>query len=171
MHGLVGRDPDYGGEPDQPGPHSRQKGLAKRRLAELTAEENDSWLADKTKTLSTVTLQHLLPILRHGIRRARRATSSSACLRCCATYRRDRTARPAVQVLDTGAGRKTAPSSGDNPTMNAYALTGARTEELRGALTWSRVNSTGPADHRALETVRAHGDTKTSKSRRTLELQ
>jgi integrase len=58
--------------------------------------------------------------------------------------------------------------------MNAYVvvslLTGARTEELR-ALTWSRVNLDGnPPTIDLWRSVRAHGDTKTSKSRRTLEL-
>jgi integrase len=49
-------------------------------------------------------------------------------------------------------------------------LTGARTEELR-ALTWSRVNLDGNRPTIDLwRSVRAHGDTKTSKSRRTLEL-
>jgi len=58
--------------------------------------------------------------------------------------------------------------------MNAYVvvslLTGARTEEL-GALTWSRVNLDGnPPTIDLWRSVRAHGDTRTSKSRRTLEL-
>jgi integrase len=58
--------------------------------------------------------------------------------------------------------------------MNAYVvislLTGARTEELR-ALTWSRINLGGkPPTIDLWRSVRAHGDTKTSKSRRTLEL-
>jgi len=58
--------------------------------------------------------------------------------------------------------------------MNAYVvvslLIGARAEELR-ALTWSRVNLDGnPPTIELWRSVRAHGDTKTSKSRRTLEL-
>jgi integrase len=49
-------------------------------------------------------------------------------------------------------------------------LTGARTEERR-ALTWSPVNLDGNRPTIDLwRSVRAHGDTKTSKSRRTLEL-
>ena len=40
-----------------------------------------------------------------------------------------------------------------------------------GALTWSRVNLDGnPPTIELWRSVRAHGDTKTSKSRRTLEL-
>jgi hypothetical protein len=89
MHGLVGRDPNTVANRTSLARTHIIPGLGKRRLAELTAEEIDCWLADKTKALSTVTLQRLLSILRHSIRRARRATWSSAMLRCYATYRRD----------------------------------------------------------------------------------
>ena len=70
MHGLVGRDPTTVANRTSLARTHVIPGLGKRRLAELTAEEIDSWLADKTKTLSTVTLQRLLSILRHSIRRA-----------------------------------------------------------------------------------------------------
>jgi len=56
-------------------------------------------------------------------------------------------------------------------------LTGARTEELRG-LTWAHVDLHGrpdanpplPPSLHVWRSVRAHGDTKTRKSRRTLAL-
>jgi hypothetical protein len=44
--------------------------LGARRLAQLSAEEVDQWLAAKSKTLSTDTLHRLLSILRQSIRRA-----------------------------------------------------------------------------------------------------
>jgi integrase len=58
--------------------------------------------------------------------------------------------------------------------MHAYIvvslLTGARTEDLR-ALTWDRIDLDGDPPTIALwRSVRAHGDTKTTKSRRTIEL-
>jgi integrase len=59
--------------------------------------------------------------------------------------------------------------------MGAYIvvsmLTGARTEELR-ALTWSHVDLDGPPLPHMMEwrSVRARGDTKTRRSRRTLAL-
>ncbi|WCN84611.1 site-specific integrase [Micromonospora sp. LH3U1] len=65
--------------------------------------------------------------------------------------------------------------------LHAYTvvslLTGARTEELR-ALTWSHVNLAGKPDNeppvppaiQVWRSVRADGDTKTKKSRRTLAL-
>ena len=56
------------------------------------------------------------------------------------------------------------------PTWSFPLLTGARTEELR-AFTWLRVNLDGnPPTIDLWRSFRAHGDTKTSKSRRTLEL-
>jgi hypothetical protein len=44
--------------------------LGARKLAQLSAEEVDEWLATKAKTLSTDTLHRLLSILRQSIRRA-----------------------------------------------------------------------------------------------------
>lgn len=44
--------------------------LGARKLAQLSAEEVDEWLANKAKTLSTDTLHRLLLILRQSIRRA-----------------------------------------------------------------------------------------------------
>ena len=45
--------------------------LDARKLAQLSAEEVDQWLAATAKTLSTDTLRHLLSILRQSIRRAK----------------------------------------------------------------------------------------------------
>ena len=44
--------------------------LGARKLAQLSAEEVDQWLAAKAKTLSSDTLRRLLSILRQSIRRA-----------------------------------------------------------------------------------------------------
>ena len=68
-----------------------------------------------------------------------------------------------------------AAADADPGVMRAYVvvslLTGARTEELR-ALTWSHVDlgESGPATLSLWRSVRAGGDTKTKRSRRTLEL-
>ena len=66
---------------------------------------------------------------------------------------------------------KTAPDR-LHPYIVVSLLTGARTEELR-ALRWQSVHldpDTGPAHLEVWRSVRAHGDTKTRKSRRTLAL-
>ena len=148
-------------------------GLGRRRLTELTAEEVDRWLADKAARLSTDTLRRLLSILRQSIRRAqaRDLVKRNVALLC--DLPKGQPGRPSKSLTREQAERLLR-AAGENPTMNAYVvvslLTGARTEELR-ALTWSRVNLDGnPPTIDLWRSVRAHGDTKTSKSRRTLEL-
>jgi integrase len=173
VHGLVGRDPNTVANRTSLARTHVIPGLGKRRLAELTAEEVDRWLADKATTLSTDTLQRLLSILRQSIRRAqaRDLVKRNVALLC--DIPKGQPGRPSKSLTREQAERLLR-AAGDNPTMNAYVvvslLTGARTEELR-ALTWSRVNLDGsPPTIDLWRSVRAHGDTKTSKSRRTLEL-
>jgi integrase len=146
--------------------------LGSRKLRELSADDVDRWLADKAKTLSTSTLQVLHSILKRAITRAQA---------------RDKVKRNVVLLCDIPQGRKGRPSksltfdqadalltAAESTTLHAYIvvslLTGARTEELR-ALTWSHVdlNATPPCIM-VWRSVRADGDTKTRKSRRTLEL-
>jgi hypothetical protein len=55
--------------------------LGARKLAQLSAEEVDQWLAAKAKTLSTDTLHRLLSILRQSIRRAQARDLGEA--QCC----------------------------------------------------------------------------------------
>jgi hypothetical protein len=74
VHGLVGRDPNTVANRTTLARTHVIPGLGKRRLAELTAEEVDRWLADKATTLSTDTLQRLLSILRHRSVERRLAT-------------------------------------------------------------------------------------------------
>ncbi len=146
--------------------------LGTRKLRELSADEVDRWLADKAKTLSTDTLQILHSILRRSINRAQA---------------RDKVKRNVVLLCDIPQGRPGRPSksltfaqadalltAAEGRPLHAYIvvalLTGARTEELR-ALTWSQVDlDATPPVIMVWRSVRAGGDTKTKKSRRTLEL-
>jgi integrase len=146
--------------------------LGGRKLRELSADDVDRWLADKAKTLSTDTLQILHSILRRSITRAQA---------------RDKVKRNVVLLCDIPQGRKGRPSksltydqahallaAAEGRPLYAYIvvalLTGARTEELR-ALTWSHVDLDAiPPVIMVWRSVRAGGDTKTRKSRRTLEL-
>jgi integrase len=155
--------------------------LGARKLRELTAEDVDRWLAEKGRTLSTRTLQDVRSILRRAVARAQA---------------RDKVRRNVVLLCDVPTGQVGRPSKAltraeatalldiadaQGSTIGTYIvvslLTGARTEELR-ALTWSHVDLAGqpeatppiPAHVMVWRSVRAGGDTKTRKSRRTLAL-
>jgi integrase len=119
--------------------------LGARKLAQLSAEEVDEWLATKAKTLSTDTLHRLLSILRQSIRRAqaRDLVKRNVALLC--DVPRGTAGRPSKSLtLAQAADLLTAAKK--HPTMHAYIvvslLTGARTEELR-ALTWSQTDLDG----------------------------
>jgi integrase len=147
--------------------------LGARKLAQLSAEEVDQWLAAKAKTLSTDTLHHLLSILRQSIRRAQARDLVKRNVAVLCDVPRGTAGRPSKSLtLAQAASLLTA--SKRHPTMQAYIvvslLTGARTEELR-ALTWSHTDLDGePPSVQLWRSVREGGDTKTRLSRRTLEL-
>ena len=121
---------------------------------------------------STSTLQVLRSILKRSVTRAQA---------------RDKVKRNVVLLCDIPQGRQGRPSksltfdqaaallmAAEDTSLHAYIvvslLTGARTEELR-ALTWSHVDlDAAPPCILVWRSVRAGGDTKTRKSRRTLEL-
>ena len=153
--------------------------LGKRRLRELSAEDVDRWLARKSTTLSTRTLQGLHSCLNRSVKRA---------------MARDKVKRNVVELCSVPTGRPGRPSKSLNLSqahsvlevsrasrMHAYIvlslLTGARTEEMR-ALVWDHVDLIGRPDDNppvpphveVWRSVRKGGDTKTRKSRRTLAL-
>jgi integrase len=146
--------------------------LGSRKLRELSADDVDRWLDGKAKTLSTDTLRILHSILRRSITRAQA---------------RDKVKRNVVLLCDIPQGQEGRPSksltydqaaallaAAEDRSLYAYIvvslLTGARTEELR-ALTWSHVDLDAASPVIMVwSSVRAGGDTKTRKSRRTLEL-
>jgi integrase len=153
--------------------------LGWRKLRELSADDVDRWLAQIAKTLSTRTLRLLHSILNRSVRHAQA---------------RDKVKRNVVMLCEIPAGQPGRPSkaltldhaeavltAADASPLCAYIvlslLLGARTEELR-ALTWDHVDLIGQpaADPEVLpsiavwRSVRAGGDTKTRKSRRTLAL-
>ncbi|WP_395109212.1 tyrosine-type recombinase/integrase [Actinomadura sp. SCN-SB] len=155
--------------------------LGARKLRELSAEDVDKWLAEKAAELSTRTLRLLHSILSRAVRNAQA---------------RDKVKRNVVALCDVPVGHGGRPSKAltldqaeavleaaknTTATIGPYIvlslLTGARTEELR-ALTWSDVDLEGdpfrnppiPPHIKVWRSVRAGGDTKTRKSRRTLAL-
>jgi integrase len=180
MYGLNGRDPNTVQTRRYLADGHVIPQLGARKLRELSAEEVDEWLAEKAKTLSTRTLRDIRAILKRSIDRA---------------MARDKVKRNVVVLCDCPVGQGGRPSKALNFTqaaallaaaekpemgsMGAYVvvslLTGARTEELR-ELTWSHVQLAEDETEEALShimvwrSVRAGGDTKTRKSRRSLAL-
>jgi integrase len=153
--------------------------LGARKLRDLSAEDVDRWLAVKAKTLSTRTLEGIHSCLNRSVKRA---------------MARDKVKRNVVELCSIPTGQPGRPSkaltfaqaeavlkAAERTSMHAYIvlslLTGARTEELR-PLTWDHVFLKGQPEanppippHIAVwRSVRAGGDTKTRKSRRTLAL-
>lgn len=145
------------------------------RLRDLTADDVDEWLNFKAQKLATRTLQAVLAVLRRSIRHAQR---------------RDLVMRNVAELVDLLKGQGGRPSkaltvkqadavlvAARGSTLHAYfvlsLLTGIRTEEAR-ALTWERVHldvtEDRPPNVEVWRSVRASGDTKTRKSRRTLKL-
>jgi integrase len=146
--------------------------LGARKLRDLSADDVDKWLAYKAQIISTRTLREVRSVLKRAITRAQA---------------RDKVKRNVVLLCDIPQGRTGRPSksltleqaeallaAAENTNLHAYIvlslLTGARTEELR-PLTWSYVDlDSDPPFIMVWRSVRAGGDTKTKKSRRTLKL-
>jgi integrase len=146
--------------------------LGARKLRELSADDVDRWLADKARILSTSTVGNLHSILRRAVTRAQARDKVKRNVVLLCEIPRGQTGRPSKSLTLDQAEALLAAAEGTP--LHAYVvvslLTGARTEELR-ALTWSHVDLDGdPPCIMVWRSVRAGGDTKTRKSRRTLEL-
>lgn len=149
--------------------------LGARKLRDLSATEVEAWLAGLSGTLSQRTLVDVRACLNRSVRRA---------------MARDLVTRNVVELSEvpTGqVGRRSKALTAEQADavltltsedrMHNYIvvslLTGARTEELR-ALRWEHVHlepgSPCPPYMEVWRSVRAGGDTKTRKSRRTLAL-
>ena len=153
--------------------------IGSRKLRELSADDVDRWLAGRAKLLSTSTLRKLHSALNRSIRRAmaRDKVKRNVVSLCSVPEGQPGRVSKALTLAQAEAVLKAAEST----VMDAYivvaVLTGARTEELR-ALTWDHVQLKGDPTHNpplpayvaVWRSVRAGGDTKTKKSRRTLAL-
>jgi integrase len=159
------------------------------KLKELTADNVDDWLEDRRDHLTTRTLQAIHSILRRAIRRAQardKVVRNVAALVDTPEGRKD--GRPSkAMTLDQAT---TVLEHAKSDPLNAYVvlslMTGVRTEEAR-ALRWSHVVAwvAEASEWRPItevgfnhekfavyvwRSVREDGDTKTEKSRRTLEI-
>ena len=153
--------------------------LGGRRLRDLQATEVDRWLLSLTGVLSTRSLQEVRSCLNRSVRRAMaRGFVERNVVELCQTPR-GRAGRPSKSLTPEQA-RDVLTKTPSDP-LHCYIvvslLTGARTEELR-ALRWehvhleadTRVSPPLPPHVEVWRSVRAGGDTKTRKSRRTLAL-
>ena len=153
--------------------------LGSRRVRDLSADDVDKWLAGKTGSCSTRTLQGLHSCLNRAIKRAMARDKVKRNVVVLCGVPRGQEGRPSKSLTLVQAGALLDAARG--APLGAYVvvslLTGARTEELR-ALTWAHVDLDGQADAKppvppsvqVWRSVREGGDTKTKKSRRTLAI-
>ncbi|MFC0037292.1 site-specific integrase [Actinomadura rayongensis] len=152
-----------------------------RKLRELSVEDVEKWLESKTEVLGSDALKQLHSILNQSVKKA---------------MARDKVKRNVVELAEIPEGRDGRPSKAMNldqaeavlkaavgSSLEAYIvlsiLIGARPEELR-PLTWDHVDLDGrpaargmpmePPSINVWRSVRAKGETKTKKSRRTLAM-
>ena len=88
-HGLVGHDPNTAANRRS---LAKTHSAARSRLAAICAADRGGCghlVGDKSATLSDDTLQRLLSILRHSIRRAQTRDLVNATSQCCAMYRKE----------------------------------------------------------------------------------
>jgi integrase len=146
--------------------------LGARKLRDLSADDVDQWLADRAQIVSTRTLREIRSVLKRAITRAQARDKVKRNVVLLCDIPQGRVGRPSKSLTLTQAEALLA--AAENTSLHAYIvvslLTGARTEELR-ALTWSHVDlDSDPPFIMVWRSVRAGGETKTRKSRRTLKL-
>jgi integrase len=146
--------------------------LGARKLRDLSADDVDKWLTGKAQILSTRTLQEVRSVLKRAIARAQARDKVKRNVVLLCEVPKGRTGRPSKSL--TLAQAEALLAAAEDTNLHAYIvlslLTGARTEELR-ALTWSYVDlDSDPPFIMVWRSIRAGGDTKTRKSRRTLKL-
>lgn len=164
--------------------------LGARKLRDLSVEDVDKWLESKKAALSTRSLKLLHGILNRSVKNAMRRDKVKRNVVDLCEVPEGREGRPSKALTLPQARAVLDEAAKATPRMRAYIvlslLIGARTEELR-ALTWSHVVAydegrrawlpVGEAgwEHEEFaiyvwRSVRAKGDTKTVKSRRSLKL-
>ena len=158
------------------------------KLKELTADQVDDWLDGLSASLASSTLQRVHSILKRAIRQAQARDKVLRNVAELVSTPQGQPGRPSKAMTQEQAEALMKHAAASR--MLAYVvvslMTGIRTEEAR-ALLWSHVvawvDETGEwqpvtevgFDHTRFaifvwRSVRASGDTKTGKSRRTLEL-
>ncbi|MBF6046416.1 tyrosine-type recombinase/integrase [Streptomyces sp. NRRL B-1677] len=149
--------------------------IGKAKLKDLTADDVDDWLDDRSEFLATRSLRDLLAILRRSIAHAQRRDKAARNVALLVTAPEGRPGRPskALNLEQAKAVLVAARPSRLYAYLVLSFLGGVRTEEAR-PLTWDHVfleTKDGVPPHVAVwRSVRKHGDTKTRRSRRTVAL-
>jgi integrase len=155
--------------------------LGARKLRDLSAEDVDKWLAEKALKLATRTVRDIRSVLRRTINRAQARDKVKRNVVLLCDIPTGQAGRPSKALTFDQAEAILAAAEADQSAIGTYIivslLSGARTEEMR-PLTWSHVDLNGkpqanppvPPHIMVWRSVRAGGDTKTRKSRRTLAL-
>ena len=153
--------------------------IGKRKLRELTVEDVEKLLSDKSAVLSTRSLQIIHSILNRAMKKAQARDKIRRNIVLLCEVPEGRTGRPSKSLSLAQAEAVLKAAEQGPARMRAYIivslLTGARTEEMR-ALRWHDVELAGqpdvsiPPNVALVRSVRAGGDTKTRKSRRALIL-
>jgi integrase len=155
------------------------KSIGAKTLRQLTAEDVDAWLSAESTKVSTRTLRLVHSILASSIRHAQARDKVKRNVALLCDVPTGRPGRPSKSLTLEQATAVISAAAGSS--LYAYIvlslLIGARTEELR-ALRWQHVDLAGkpdatspvPPSIEVWRSVRAGGDTKTRKSRRTLAM-
>jgi integrase len=160
--------------------------IGKAKLKRLTADDVDEWLDGLTVKLASRSLTGVHSVLKRSIRQAQARDRVLRNVAELVTTPKGKEGRPskAMTLKQTTALLRQAESSRLHAYVVVSLLTGIRTEEAR-ALPWSHVMARVDRkwhpvtevgfNHKKFaiyvwRSVRAGGDTKTEKSRRTLEL-
>jgi len=162
--------------------------IGRKKLKDLRADDVDDWLDGLTDHLSTRSLQGVHAILKRAIRQAQARDLVMRNVAELVTTPKGRAGRPskALTIDQATAVLEEAKTSRINAYFVLSLMTGIRTEEARelrwdhvvawvdDKQGWKPVTEVG-FDHERFavyiwRSVRATGDTKTKKSRRTLEL-
>jgi integrase len=162
--------------------------IGEAKLKDLRADDVDEWLDRLTGTLSTRSIQSVHSILKRAIRQAQARDKVLRNVAELVVTPKGKAGRPskALTLVQSSAVLEKARSSPLNAYVVLSLMTGIRTEEARalrwdhvvawvdGDAGWQPVTEAG-FDHDRFaiyvwRSVREHGDTKTEKSRPTLEL-
>lgn len=144
-----------------------------QKLQRLTVEQVDEWLADRAGVLAMRSLREVRRCLRLAIRRAQiNGLVERNVVDLCEMPKKARKGRPSKSLTYEQACQILTATTEHR--MYSYIvvslLTGIRTEEVR-ALRWEHVHLDAEVPYiEVWRSVRAGGDTKTARSRRTLAI-